>query len=48
MNLKAVDIYKYALLLMDALFNDHEMSTSCFQQAERGAASAKPHYPQGV
>ena len=36
-----MDIFKYALLLMDALFNDHEMSTCCYQQAERGAANAK-------
>ena len=41
LSLKAVDIFKYALLLMDALFNGHEMSTCCFQQADRGAASAK-------
>ena len=44
-----MDIFKNALLLMDALFNDHEMSTCCFQQAERGAASAKsPLSPRRV
>ena len=44
-----MDIFKNALLLMDALFNDHEMSTCCFLQAERGAASAKsPLSPRRV
>ena len=49
LSLKAVDTFKYALLLMDALFNDHEMSTCYLQQAERGAASAKsPLSPRRV
>ena len=41
-NIKAHDIFKYALVLMDALFTEEDMSTSCFFQSERGTASDKP------
>eukprot|EP00731_Ephydatia_muelleri_P008833 Em0004g1171a len=47
LSLKATDIFKYALILMDALFTETEMSTCCFQQAERGALSSKTPLPPG-
>eukprot|EP00731_Ephydatia_muelleri_P010911 Em0005g1497a len=47
LSLKATDIFKYALILMDALFTETEMSTCCFQQAERGASSSKTPLPPG-
>eukprot|EP00731_Ephydatia_muelleri_P018536 Em0011g576a len=47
LSLKATDIFKYALILMDALFTETEMSTCCFQKAERGASSSKTPLPPG-
>ena len=35
-------MFKYALVLMDALFTEEDMSTSCFYQSARGTASDKP------
>lgn len=42
LEIKSPDICKYALTLMDILFKDEEMASSCYQQCERGSASEKP------
>ena len=42
LEIRATDIFKYSLQLMDALFSEEELSSSCYQQAGRGTQSDKP------
>ncbi|KAL5479782.1 hypothetical protein EMCRGX_G023359 [Ephydatia muelleri] len=42
LKIKSPNIFKYALTLMDALFTEPEMASSCFQQADKGTCSEKP------
>ena len=39
LTLRAPDFYKYALVLMDALFSDEEMAPCCFKESSK---STKP------
>ncbi len=40
LTLRAVNAEKYALTLMDALFTDEEMTTSCFAKGSRSTKEA--------
>ncbi|KAL5473506.1 hypothetical protein EMCRGX_G027997 [Ephydatia muelleri] len=42
LEIRASDIFKYSLQLMDALFSEEELSSSCYQVAGRGTPSDKP------
>ena len=42
LEIRASDIFKYSLQLMDALLSEEELSSSCYQVAERGTPSDKP------
>ncbi|KAL5489036.1 hypothetical protein EMCRGX_G018081 [Ephydatia muelleri] len=42
LEIRASDIFKYSLQLMDALFSEEELSSSCYQVAGRGTLSDKP------
>ena len=41
--LRAVNPEKYALSLMDALFSDEEMASSCFAKSKRSTKPPLPH-----
>ena len=43
LKLKVSNCEKYALVLMDALFTDEEMASSCYMKTDR---SKKPPLPQ--
>ena len=42
LTLRAPDPEKYALVLMDALFTDNEMATSCLTATKRSKKNALP------
>ena len=42
LEIQASDIFKYSLQLLDALFSEDELSSSCYQVAGRGTPSNKP------
>ena len=42
LEIRASDIFKYSLQLMDALFSEEELSSSCYQVAGRGTPSDTP------
>eukprot|EP00731_Ephydatia_muelleri_P023095 Em0015g678a len=42
LEIRGSDIFKYSLQLMDALFSEEELPSSCYQVAGRGTPSDKP------
>ena len=47
MKIKSPNIFKYELSLMDAIFTEQEITSSCFHQANRGTCSEKPPLSPG-
>ena len=42
LSIRAMDVPKYALALMDAIFSDDEMATCCFSRGKKTTKSQLP------